>query len=340
MYENSNWSSILHSSTISNIKLNSIKKQLVAVPKFWRERFIDDRWQMILTDKMPEEYGGLLTQYYYNTAEKKIWINVDIPSLHNNIIYKGFACYVSTQYGDASQYATFIEKTNQEIKELNIFMLLRGNLNYTKFQLFVEMFSYVVETKGKNPNFKIDYTYQYIKKWVYGDIFCRGNINIPAIMKVGQDVIDDQISLVNSAYESLPAKLRKSFVNERWKIHLSNQMIGNNSIYGLCSSRDRCINIRSSSINITLTTYHEIGHYLDFKENFFNNRILFKKVFFEEKEAFHKVVKDEAEYNYAISNTEEYFAELFAYYMEDYNLVKICVSKSYEIMKSIIMRWL
>jgi len=340
MYENSNWSSILHSSTISNAKLNSIKKQLVAVPKFWRERFIADRWQMVLTDKMPEEYGGPLTQYYYDTAEKKIWINVDIPILFNNIIYKGFACYVSGQYGDVSQYPKFLEKIEQENKELNVFMFLRGILGYTKLQLFIEIFSYVIETKGKNPNFKINYTYQYVKKWVSGDIFKRGNINAPSFFKIGQDVIDEQISLVISSYDNLPAKLCKAFVNDRWKIYLSNEKIDASSVSGLCSYGDRCIKIRASSSDIVKTTYHEFGHYLDFKEKFFSEQKFFTRIFFEEKEDFHKVIKNESSYKYSVSGIEEYFAELFAYFMKNRNLVRNCVPKSYETMHKIVNKWL
>lgn len=339
MYQNSTKSSIIRSPNISDSKLNAIKKQLTRLPKFWKERFLIDEWQMILTDKMPEEIGSFLTQYYFNGGKKEIWINVSIPTLQNNVIYKGIACYVSMEYGNVSQYKMFSDVCKKESKELKVFMALRGLFSFSQLDLFTELFSYVIETNGKNPNFQIDYSYQYIKKWITGEIFDLDRINIPNYLNIGKFVIKDQIDLIKETYENLPQRMRTIFIREGWRINLSNQKLINNTTYGICSSAERKVSIRSCSANLKLTMCHEFGHYLDYKENFCSNKISFKIIFAQEKQDFHKVCKDEAEYAYAISNSEEYFAELFAYYIKNSNELKCAVPSSYEFMHRLVSKW-
>lgn len=330
---------IIHSRTINKRKRESLNRQLEKVPELWKNRFIKDQWQLVVTDKMPEEYGGAFIQYYAIGNDKQIWLNVSIPTLLDNIILKAIACYVYMEYANINNSYIFSQIVKESKKEIQLFMAFRGVLQYDELQIFVEMFSFVIETNGKYTNQKLSSLYYYLKKWVNGEVFNENYYQLPDYIEIGRDVINEQIENVKDAFLMLPIRLQRRFINDRWKIRISHEQIGGKSTYGLCSSIEGKIFIRSSTPNIRKTIWHEFGHYLDYKEFLISRRKTFRNLYQFEKERLKKFYKSEQDFTYAISSEEEYFAEIFAAYIDDSDLISKFVPKSVQFIREIIQKW-
>ena len=204
MNENTKRSPLLRSGTISKRKVDAIIVQLKNIPGFWKKKFIQDDWQLVLTDNMPKEYGGLLGRFYADGNKRQMWLNVGVLDIHSNIIYIAFAYYVSMAYAQFKESSTFAKLVKRNERELTLFLRFRGNSSSTKDAIFAELFSFVIETNGTNSLSKIDEPYQYVKKWVYGQIFDRNITFIPNYIEIGIDVIDEQIKMSDEAFKALP----------------------------------------------------------------------------------------------------------------------------------------
>lgn len=345
MNNDSEWCPILHSKSISKQEIYSLNRQLEKIPTIWKNRFMKDKWQLIITDKMAEEHGGAFGQYFADGSNKQIWLNVAIPTIYDNIIYKAFACYAYMEYGNIKQWNSFKEICKENEYELKIFLTLRGLFQYDEMLTFVEVFSYVIETDFGMNNTRITSLYNYLKKWVTGEIFSVDLSKVPNYMDIGRDVLNEQVEDVTLAFNMLPNGLKHDFIRNGWRIYLSNEKIVGGKIiqistYGLCSSLERKIFLRSSSPKLRITTWHEFGHYLDYREGFASGKFGFKTVYFSERNYLRNIYDTDFEFDYAVSNTEEYFAELFANYMKDSESLKLVAPRSSETMKKIITRWM
>lgn len=332
-------SRILRSNTISKRKINSIIIQLKNIPDFWKKKFMKDDWQIILTDKMPKEYGGIFGRLYADSNKKQIWLNVEAPDMYSNIVYIAFAYYIANAFAQFEEYSMFDELIKRNKHELLLFLNFRGNTSLTKDSIFAELFAFVIETNGKNVISKIDGAYEYVKKWVNGSIFKRQLNYIPNYIEVGVDVIDEQIELTAKAFKTLPKKLQEEFLKEKWKIRLSNEQLTNYSICGLYSSFDKTIFIRSSSPTLRKVIWHEFGHYLDHKEYKISHKKVFEKIFYKERIGIEKLYNNNEEFEYAISKEEEYFAEIFALYILDSSELKKYAFESYNFIKDLVESW-
>lgn len=332
-------SPLLRSNTIGKRKVEAIIAQLKNIPSFWKKKFIQDDWQLVLTDKMPQEFGGALGKFYADGNKRQMWLNVGTLDIHSNIIYIAFAYYVSMEYAQIKESTTFAELVNRNERELKLFLRFRGNISSTKDAIFAELFSLVIETKGKNSISRIDECYQYVKKWVYGQIFDRNLTYIPYYIEVGVDVNDEQIQMTDKAFKSLPQRLQQRFLKERWKIRISNERLLKDSTYGLCSSFDNKIFIRSSSPELTKTILHEFGHYLDSKEHFISRKRTFTTIYKNERMAIRSLYSINEEFQYAVSNSEEYFADTFALYMINPHGLQKCAPESYNAINNVVRGW-
>ncbi len=332
-------SPLLRSNTISKRKVDAIIVQLKSIPSFWKKKFIQDDWQLVLTDKMPKEFGGVIGKFYADGSKRQIWLNVGTLDIHSNIIYIAFAYYVSMEYAQIKESTTFAELVERNERELKLFLRFRGNISSTKDAIFAELFSFVIETNGNNSISRIDECYQYVKKWVYGQIFDRNLTYIPYYIEVGVDVNDEQIQMTDKAFQSLPQRLQQRFLNGRWKIRISNERILKDSTYGLCSSFDKKIFIRSSSPELTKTILHELGHYLDFQEHFISHKKSFTTIYKNERMAIRSLYTINEEFQYAISNSEEYFADTFALYMINPQGLQKYAPKSYSAINNVVIEW-
>lgn len=329
---------ILNSKTISESRLNSLIEQLKRIPPFWKKRFCHDDWQIILTDKMPEEYGGNLTRFFADSREKKIWLNVVAPDVFSNIIYIAFALYIILEYFQIKESMIFTGLANKTKSGISNFMQYRGNNSLALEQIFVEIFALVIETDGKNPFTTIDELYRYIANWVNGDIFTR-NIYIPKFIEIGIDVTDEQIQVVYKTFQNLPQKLQQRFLDRNWKIKISKEKILQDDIRGCCSSFDKQILIRSSSIELQKTVWHEFGHYLDFEEGLISSKFSFKTIFYAEKNFFNKLYANNELFRYGTSDSKEYFAEVFCNYMANPLALKNCAYQSFKFIDDILKKW-
>lgn len=331
-------SPLLRSNTISNKKIEEIINQLNRVPNFWKKRLVQDNWQIILTDKMPQEFGGILGKFYVDGNEKQMWLNVGTIDIYSNIIYIAFAYYIVMEYCPIGDDSVFDEIIKRNEREITLFLGFRGKISTKKDTIFAELFSFVIETNGNVSIAKIDEPYQYVKKWVYGQIFERNISYIPSYIEIGTGVIDEQIDIINNAFKKLPQRLQNQFLKENWKIRISNEILIKNYTYGLCSTMDRKIFVRSSTPDLSKTLWHECGHYLDIKEFFASNRS-FKRIYNKEKNLIKILYESNEEFEYAISDNHEYFAEIFALFMKDPNMLKKNAFDSYRFMQNTISRW-
>ena len=115
-------SPLLRSNTISKRKVDAIITQLKIIPSFWKKKFIEDDWQLVLTDKMPQEFGGILGKFYADGNERQMWLNVGILDIHSNIIYIAFAYYVSMEYAQIKESSTFTQLINRNERELKLYL--------------------------------------------------------------------------------------------------------------------------------------------------------------------------------------------------------------------------
>ncbi len=332
-------SPLLRSNTISKREVDAIIAQLKNIPSFWKKKFIQDDWQLVITDKMPQEFGGVLSEFYADANKRQMWLNVGALDIHSNIIYIAFAYYISMEYAQIKESIKFAELVNQNERELKLFLRFRRNTSPTRDAIFAELFSLVIETDGKNSLSKIDESYQYVKKWVYGQIFDRNLTYIPNYIEIGVDVIDEQIEITDKAFKSLPQKLQQQFLKEEWKIRISNEKLLKDSTYGLCSSFDSRIFIRSSSPELSKTIWHEFGHYLDFKEHFISHKRFFTTVYQKERMAIRRLYDNNEEFEYGISNSVEYFADTFALYMANPEALQECAPESYNVINDAAKGW-
>lgn len=339
MNNNTKKSHILRSNTINKRKVEEIIIQLKNIPAFWKEKFIQDDWQLLLTDNMPQKFGGRFEWIYAYGNKRQLWLNIGALDIHSNIIYIAFAYYVSMEYAQIDESTIFAELTNRNEQELKLFLKSRGDSSWNKSTIFAELFSFVIETNGKNPLLQINESYQYVKKWVYGQIFERDLAYIPNYIEVGVDVIDEKIETVNKAFKLLPQRLQQMFWKEGWKIRVSNEKIIGDRIYGFYSVVDRKIFIRSSSPKLIRTVWHEFGHYLDAKECFISNKSFFITAYKNERMNIKVFYDDNEEFEYAISNNVEYFADVFSLYMINPNKLQKYVPKSYNVINNVLRKW-
>ncbi len=331
--------SILYANTISKRKIQALNKQLEEIPVFWKERFLEDNWKIIITNQMPEEFGGRLTKYYADTSQSKIWLNVSTPSMVDNDMFIAIACYAYMEYGNLENSNTFNYICQKEQKPIKLFMAFRGVPNYDAFEVFIEFFSFVIETDGNYNAKSLSLVYNYIKKWVNGEIFNINYSDIPYYIEIGKNVLKDQIEQVEKALYALPTKLLEKFKKDKWKIYLSNEKLSDDLAHGFCSSDKKIIYVKSSSPDVYMIVWHEFGHYLDYQEYFASKRFFFKLAYNSEKAKLKQLYKYTEEYNYAISSTEEYFAEIFAHYLNDSATLGILAPRSMQQLEKIVRKW-
>lgn len=338
MKENSKRPSLLRMGRISERKIALLNFQFNNVPNFWKQRFVRDNWQLILTDKMPDGIGGVF-RVYVETGQKKVWINYTVPDVFNNAVYIALAYYISVEYVQVDALTNFNHLIESNKKVVNRFMEFRRANSSESEEIFVELFSFVIETGERTLIPKLNDLYQYMKEWVTGRIYSKPIAYIPSYMDIGRDVIDEQVKVVDASFNLLPIKLRQRFQTQGWRIRVSNKVPGNAFTYGVCSWTEKKIFIKSSAKELGKTVLHEFGHYLDREENNISSKYFFVLCFHKEKKQLKYLYDFAEEYEYIISSSEEYFAELFAIYMTDPVKMKQRVPLSYDIMNKVVRRW-
>lgn len=266
---------------------------------------------------------------YNKKNYKKIWINADEYYSENNIMYKALADYIFLNFGEVILEKGLNKLYNNNKENISIFLKSRNNKLCTKQSTFIEVFSYIIETHEENDRKEIDDIYQYVRKWVYGTIFDRKINKIPDYIKTESDVMDSQINELEKAFSDLPKTLKKYFLEDGWHILITSEEFEDGLYKGMALENEKRLIVSSRNAGTSAIAWHEIGHYLDFQTELSDDDS-FQKIYIKERKRLKKLYKDKVQYEYAISNTLEYFASLFAFYMQKDKLLEKCVPESYE----------
>lgn len=330
-----------YSFTNAEIDLQSreaLKKQFNNVPQHWFKRMSRYNWKIVVVDELIDAENGDCLIFNVDFQELSIFLNSSSIDALNNGVYKAFAGYIMAQHmtiGDSIVFRVLWEENYNEMQEF----FKKRNISCTNdpVLLFVELFSFVIETKGKNPFAGMDAIYQHVKKWVTGEIFERNLKHIPDYISVGNDVVDENIFKLIEYFSELPQKVQKCFIDNGWKIRISSEyLLGSPDCEGYCDINEKKIYFKSAAEQFKNSIWHEIGHFIDYQWGFLSESQYFSETFKREKGYLMREQISYEFYRYCTLNEQEYFAESFAFYMEDAYKLQMVAPRTYDFIDSIV----
>lgn len=328
---------ILYAKDIPISSLSEYENQYKKIPKNWLYRFLKDNWKLLfITDNSICNFQPDASLIVFSDI-KRIYINIKNCKASEFQLYKGFLYYIESEYGDPSK-SIFFEKICEKEK-IMLSKLLEMDLNKSSLKdVFQMLFIYMLESSSKSS---IDNSLQscaYVKAWLNEDVFRINTSKLPNYLQIGSDVAEQQISVIVSSWKYIPKKIRMKFSSLDWHILLTNSRewrndLNKNKFVGFLMSKKELIIVKSSYKNLKLALFHEFGHFLYLLEM---NNVLIKENFYEaylqEKDNYFEFTNDE----YGISTVEEYFAQIFTYYLNNPNLIQLYSRRSFKIMETII----
>ena len=166
-----------YSFTNAEIDLKSreaLKKQFNNMPQHWFKRMSRYNWKIVVVDELidVEDETPLIFNIVYD--EMTIYLNSSSTDALRNGVYKAIAGFIIAQHMTFDDSVVLQVLVDENYDKMGEFFKKR-NVSHSKDPsiLFVELFSFAIETKGKNPFAEIDTIYEYVNKWVTGDIFIR-----------------------------------------------------------------------------------------------------------------------------------------------------------------------
>ena len=136
---------------------------------------------------------------------------------------------------------------------------------------------------------------------------------------------DISSNIINYAYNYwyiIPENVRKDFKEMGWKIVITNESISEElnisyKVSGATILKDKTIKVYGSQSCIRYALIHEVGHYVDYRNNFISRGDDFKELYNKNST---KLLEYNSNYTEAVYSEEEYFAELYkTYLIGDYN---------------------
>lgn len=159
--------------------------------------------------------------------------------------------------------------------------------------------------------------------------FCQ-----PNIVKSFGNIENSYIKQAENAIMCIPSKLVESFIENDWKIYVTEEDINQvhfkgkyDRVKGMTSYENKFIKIENKDDAIKDGVFHEFGHYVDYINEFPSKRDEFKQIYKEEVNIFKSQTKNPE----AVSNEGEFFAEIFHYMLED---PSICTTKAKQYVKA------
>lgn len=182
---------------------------------------------------------------------------------------------------------------------------------------------YKVETSNTIGYIKSDYLSSTSEVFIdtYG-------ITITSVKPDGTIKYNNDISntIVNYAYNYwylLPENIRNNFTNNEWHIELVSTSLKEEynleyTISGITLPEEHTIKLQANQSSIRNALIHEIGHYLDYINNYPSSDQAFKSLYNKHGSKLLDTLTNFTDSNY---NEKEYFAELFkAYILNDYTI--------------------
>jgi hypothetical protein len=153
-------------------------------------------------------------------------------------------------------------------------------------------------------------------------------ISYNEFIKIEIEANKDYINELYTQLEKLPTHLLNDYIEGGNQIHIVNtpivefttQLPNHKDISGMFNEYDGYLTIwlKNDRFAIEIATIHEFGHYIDYIENDLSTSDDFMRIYEAEKDSFgdnvmnplHTTIKE-----HISSNTTEFFAEAFAYYI-------------------------
>lgn len=142
------------------------------------------------------------------------------------------------------------------------------------------------------------------------------SVDIPQCIKADEDVQNNIINYASNYWYIIPSNIRSEFIDDGWTIYIvSNQLEDilniDYNILAYTNPDNKTIYIEDRQKAIRKSLIHEIGHYIDIRENYISDSDTFLDIY--EKHSKYSNIADKELYN-NFSN-KEYFAASFQEYI-------------------------
>lgn len=330
-----------YSFTNAEIDLQSreaLRKQFNNVPQHWFKRMSRYNWKIIVVDELIGRKNGNRLTFKVDFQELSIFLNSSSCHALKNGVYKVFAGYIIAQHMTIEDSIVFSMLLEENCNEMQEFFKKRNILSTNDLSLiFIELFSFVIETKGKNPFIGMETVYRHVKRWVTGEIFERNLKDIPDYIIVGNDVVDENIFKLIEYFSELPLRVQKCFIDSGWKIRISSEyLLGTADCEGYCDIAEKKIYFRSAPVQFRNSIWHEIGHFIDYQCGFLSKSQYFSETYKREKGYLMRENISYEFYQYCTMNEHEYFAESFSFYMKDPYKLRMSAPLTYNFIDDIV----
>ena len=330
---------VIYTKDISEQQLRKFKEQYERIPTNWIRRFQKDNWQIVFTTDI--SISGAQdpnTLIFSDPNEKRVWINIKIAPFTNGVVYIGFIWYIKTEYGNRAENDFFKMICKDEEKMISNILLTRIS-QISPEDVFQLLFIRMLE-KPQDNRYSYSKACIYVRSWLNEDIFKVRTSILPQYLQIGTDVTEKQVFEIIRAWKKIPSGLRKRFVDSDWKVVLTNSGKWKNdeqrkNLAGYLISDSQQIVVKASSENLDMILFHEFGHYM-YMLNITSKFIIeFYKAYKKEKAAYYEQTKDD----YGISSVEEYFAQVFAYYLKMPEKVRANINRSFNIVDAMAKKY-
>lgn len=330
---------VIYTKDISEQQLREFKEQYERIPRNWIQRFQKDNWQIVFTtDISISGADNPNTLIFSDPNDKRVWINIKIAPFTKGVVYIGFIWYIKTEYGNPAENNFFKKVCRDEEKMLSSILVTRIS-QMSPEAVFELLFIRILE-KPQDVRYSYSKACSYVKCWLNEDIFKVRTSILPQYLQIGTDVTEKQVFEIIRAWEKIPIGLRKRFIAGGWKVVLTNSREWRDdeqrkNYAGFLISDRQQIAIKASKENLDMILFHEFGHYM-YMLNITSKFIIeFYRAYKKEKNAYYEQTKD----NYGISSVEEYFAQVFAYYLKKPEEIGFKVSRSFNIVDAMAKKY-
>lgn len=172
---------------------------------------------------------------------------------------------------------------------------------------------YCIKTLSGKEYIKCKYTIDSDKAFIDAAGIMITPQNIDGVIESESDITDEIVNYAYNYWYLIPENIRNDFKNNGWTIRITNKSISNEigtdyPVAGVTYTKDKSIVIEGTQSCIRRALVHEIGHYIDYRNNFISESDDFKSRFNSNSK---KLLNSSDNYLQAGLDEREYFAELY-----------------------------